>query len=299
MRRCAALLQQIFEVDPLACPCCDVAMRVIALSGLSVEPAFGAVAALLTARCQTTMLSPGDVVGFELYFSRRTTMPVKRLSVPSGLHIILLWVFANTLSYYLYQRIRGPRLDTASLSALVDPKVSKQLHGGQSLVGFESSAVLMTVFSDFQCGFCARLARSVDSLSPAHSASVFVRYRHNPRSTSHPHASAAANASECAADQGRFRAYHDALFRHQSQIGITEWTAFALQAGVGDTLRFRDCVDRLAHDSIIKRDVALAKRMSLNGTPTFLIGDILVRGAVDTDSLERLIEREVARIGSK
>lgn len=253
----------------------------------------------MTARSRTTTISSGDVIGFALDFSRRATMPAKSFSVPSGLQIILLLVFANTLSYFLYLRVRGPRLDTASLSALVDPKVAKQLHGGRSLVGFESSAVLMTVFSDFQCGFCARLARSIDSLSPALSASVFVRYRHNPRSSNHPHASAAANASECAADQGRFRAYHDALFRHQSQIGITEWTAFALQAGVGDTLRFRDCVDCLAHDSIIKRDVALAKRMSLNGTPTFLIGDILVRGAVDTDSLERLIEREVARIGSK
>lgn len=157
--------------------------------------------------------------------------------------------------------------------------------------GPADAPVTVVVFSDFQCPACRMLAESLDSVTARHPSQVAVVYRHFPLSAVHPHATAAARASECAGDQGRFSAFHDALFREQALIGIQPWRRFAEGAGVADLDAFDRCVAGNAPDAAILRDGRAGQRLEVTGTPTLLINQHRVQGAPPLGELERQIVR--------
>ncbi|MFL5540212.1 MAG: DsbA family protein [Longimicrobiaceae bacterium] len=150
--------------------------------------------------------------------------------------------------------------------------------------------VTIVEFSDFQCPFCARLAPRLDSLRERASVPVAVVYRHYPLE-SHPHAMAAARASECAAEQGRFKEMHDALFREQGAIGQKAWSAYARDAGVPDSAAFARCLEGDAGSARIRADVAAGDRLGVTGTPTVLVNRYRMAGAPPLDTLLAYVRR--------
>jgi protein-disulfide isomerase len=157
-------------------------------------------------------------------------------------------------------------------------------------MGPAGAPVTVVVFSDFQCPFCGTLMSRLNAVRQAHPQDVSVVYRHYPLS-SHPHALAAARASDCAAAQGRFDAYHDALFAAQDSIGTTEWDRFAQTAGVPDLPRFRACAAETGPLASVARDTVAGERLRVSGTPTLLINDLRLQGAVPQDSLDAYVRR--------
>lgn len=157
--------------------------------------------------------------------------------------------------------------------------------------GPADAPVTVVVFSDFQCPACRMLAESLDSVTARRPGQVAVVYRHFPLSSVHPYATAAARASECAAGQGRFEAFHDALFREQALLGIQPWRSFAAGAGVADLDAFDRCVAGTAPDAAILRDGRAGERLRVTGTPTVLINQHRFQGAPPLAELERQIER--------
>lgn len=157
-------------------------------------------------------------------------------------------------------------------------------------MGPAEAPVTIVVFSDFQCPFCGMLMSRLRQLRDAYPREVAVVYRHYPIAD-HPHAAAAARASECAADQGRFSAFHDALFSAQDSIGAVGWGRFAATAGVADIKRFEACAAATSPLPALERDVAAARRLRVSGTPTLLINDLRFHGAVRQDTLEAYVRR--------
>jgi protein-disulfide isomerase len=157
-------------------------------------------------------------------------------------------------------------------------------------MGSVDAPVTIVVFSDFQCPACRVLAERLRTVRDERGNDVVVVYRHYPL-RSHPHARTAARASECAGRQGRFEAMHDALFQAQSSIGNRAWHEIAKDAGVGDLDLFGRCLQDAGMDSILARDAALAKRLGVEATPTFLINDTRLVGALPLAMLNHHIER--------
>jgi protein-disulfide isomerase len=100
-----------------------------------------------------------------------------------------------------------------------------------NVMGPRGARVTIVEFSDFQCPFCGQAAQALQGVRERY-PDVAIVYRHLPLEA-HPHAFAAAVASECAAEQGAFQAFHDHLFAHQDSIGVTPWDSVAHRAGVG------------------------------------------------------------------
>lgn len=163
-------------------------------------------------------------------------------------------------------------------------------------LGPADAAVTMVIFSDFQCPYCAKLAATIDSLVAKYPRDIALVYRHFPISTLHPLAFSAAIASECAREQGRFKEYHDLLFANQSRLRDTIWQNLARSAAIGDTTRFRLCMERSAYESRVRTDSIAGHRLGVTGTPTLLINRWLVVGAKSTDELALLIEREINEV---
>lgn len=162
------------------------------------------------------------------------------------------------------------------------------------MMGPASAPVKVVVFSDFQCPYCAMLAQRLRTLRTEYPAQVVVLYRHFPLAT-HPYAIAAARASECAAAQGRFEAFHDALFAAQDSIGVVPFGRFAAMAGVRDTAAFRECTMRTGPVPALAHDTVAGRRLDVRGTPTLLINQTLLRGAQPLDTLEAYVERALRR----
>ena len=161
---------------------------------------------------------------------------------------------------------------------------------GGHRTGPADARVAIVEFSDFQCPFCARLAPRLDSLRERTPVPVAVVYRHYPLEN-HPHAMAAARASECAAEQGRFKEMHDALFREQGAIGQKSWIAYALAAGVPDSAAFARCLEGGAGSARIRADVAAGDRLGVTGTPTVLVNRYRMVGAPPLDTLLAYVAR--------
>lgn len=118
-------------------------------------------------------------------------------------------------------------------------------------------------------------------------------YRHSPLA-SHPFAVAAARASECAGRQDRFEAYHDALFVEQESIGLASWTRFATEAALPDIPAFERCLADAGPSDNLGRDTLDARRLRVDGTPTFLVNGLRFDGTPPLEMLRAYVRRAVA-----
>ena len=87
----------------------------------------------------------------------------------------------------------------------------------------------------------------------------------------------AANAAACAQDAGKFRAYHDVLYRHQPEETRDSYAKKAklikLAGTVGglNTPAFRKCVEDGRHDGWVKKSNSAFNRAGYGSTPTVLL----------------------------
>src|SRR3546814_20876933 len=71
---------------------------------------------------------------------------------------------------------------------------------------------------------------------------------------------------------------------------ITESSAIEIAEAVGlDVERLERDMEDPAIAAAIGRNIALAQALRISGTPTFVVGDEIVRGLVDLQMMERLI----------
>jgi protein-disulfide isomerase len=164
-------------------------------------------------------------------------------------------------------------------------------HAPATPFGDTTGAVQLVEFSDFQCPYCARFADTLAVIARKYEGRVTVAYRHMPIERRHPAAFEAAMASECAAAQGRFRAYHDALFATQETLGDRPWLQLAVRSAVPDTVRFLHCMRDSLPAHRVREDLNFARSHQLRGTPTTIINGRIVRGIATVRELEDLLAK--------
>jgi protein-disulfide isomerase len=156
-------------------------------------------------------------------------------------------------------------------------------------LGPADAPLAVVVFSDYECPYCRTAAAHLESLRARHPGRLAVVYRHLPLSH-HAGALPAATAAECAADQGRFPAYHAALFSHQDTLAAVRWTSLAADVGVPDTAAFARCIAVPGVRAEIARDVAAARALGIDGTPAVMVRGTLVTSG-SPDVLDDLVGR--------
>jgi len=159
-------------------------------------------------------------------------------------------------------------------------------------------------FSDFQCPFCSRAQPVVTQLVQKYEGELRLVYRHLPLSRIHPRAQELAEASECAAEQGKFWPFHDVIFGRFGELDAMDADSIAKDAGVRDPKRFRECRESGKFRARVAEDQRAAESLGIGGTPTFLIGrltgngsirGVLLEGAQPIASFEQAIERLLAQ----
>lgn len=90
--------------------------------------------------------------------------------------------------------------------------VRKNIQTGVGYVrGSQSAKVKVVVFSDFECPYCVRAVPTEKALMEKYGNSISFEFRHNPLPF-HANAQKAAEATECAGEQGKFWEMHDVIF---------------------------------------------------------------------------------------
>ncbi len=130
---------------------------------------------------------------------------------------------------------------------------------------------------------------TLPSIRNAYANRVALVYRHWPL-LYHKFAYPAARAAECAGDQGRFEAYHDALFLHSDSLGLKTFESFARDAGVPEIGRFNECNGKDGQVPSIERDIEAAARIGAEGTPTIVVNGKVFLGAPTVAMLSDAIE---------
>ena len=165
-------------------------------------------------------------------------------------------------------------------------KNTKALIGDSPVMGASDRKIVMLVFSDFQCPFCATANKGVKEFMTKHKDKVTLVYKHFPLTQIHPEALPAARAAWAANKQGKFWEYHDALFANQAKLG----EAFYLETATSlklDTTKFNS--DRKAADNFIVQDFQLGRKIGIDGTPTFIMNGEVVTGAASLADLEKAL----------
>lgn len=159
------------------------------------------------------------------------------------------------------------------------------------VLGEKDAPVTIIEFSDFECPFCGRFYTQTEKQiidEYINDGKVKLVYRDFPLTSIHPYAQKAAEAGECADEQGKFWDYHDLLFEKQG-----EWAASAGGTGVSqfkeyattlklDTKKFNECLDSGKYEEEVTKDSGDAVAAGGRGTPyfVFLNADGEVAGAV-------------------
>ncbi len=118
-------------------------------------------------------------------------------------------------------------------------------------------------------------------------------YREYPL-PNHQHAKPAAEAGQCAGEQGKFWPYHDRLFANQQRLAPADLKQHAVEAGL-DAARFNACVDSHKYASVVDSDIAMGNEAGVNGTPAFFINGRLVSGAQPFEAFKKIIDEELER----
>jgi protein-disulfide isomerase len=163
--------------------------------------------------------------------------------------------------------------------------------------GPANAPVTIVEFSDFQCPFCSRLTPTLAEVEKKYGDKVRLVFRQYPLPF-HQNAQKAAEASLCAADQGKFWELHDAMFGNQQELGVDQLKAKAASLGLNAD-KFNKCLDSGEKNEAIQADIKAGSAAGVSGTPAMFINGRFINGAVPLDNITTVIDDELRRTGSK
>ena len=183
----------------------------------------------------------------------------------------------------------------ADIAILLKPPKVEVSYDPDRVRGDPNAPITIVEFSDFQCPFCQRAYPVVKQLLSKYPNQVKLSYRDFPLRQIHPQADAAAAASRCAGDQGKFWQFHDRLFESNLPLDRPSFVEHAAQLGL-DTAQFGECLADGRFEDEIEQDLQDGTRAGVSGTPAFFINGVALTGAQPLAAFEKVVEEELALI---
>lgn len=174
------------------------------------------------------------------------------------------------------------------LKAILERKKSKIVEvnvDDDPFLGTPTAPVTLVEFSDYQCQYCSSFVKSVlPVLKKEYINTGKLKYvfRDLPLDM-HKEAQKAAEAGQCAHEQGKYWEMHDTMFANQQKLDVESLRGYAAKIGL-DMNTFNLCLDNGKYATEINKDTKDAGQIGVNGTPTFIIGKTnpngIIRGQV-------------------
>jgi protein-disulfide isomerase len=150
--------------------------------------------------------------------------------------------------------------------------------------GPPDAPVTLVEYGDYECPWCGRTFPLIKRLQSELGDQLRVVYRNFPQSSTHPHASVAAQAAEAAAAQGKFWEMHDVLFEHQDELNTPDLVHYGLRIGV-EVYRFQADLASERFGARVQADYDGGVRSGVTGTPTIFINGRRYAGKLEYDPM--------------
>ena len=153
--------------------------------------------------------------------------------------------------------------------------------------GPESAPVTLVEYGDFECPHCGAAYPVLADLQQRFADRLRFVFRHFPLTNVHPHAQAAAEASEWAAGQDRFWQLHDRIYETQKQLSQPHLARLVGELGLDGSSLSRMLEEHLFFVRV-KEDFFNGIKSGVKGTSAFFLNDVRHEG--DASSLAAAIE---------
>ncbi len=159
--------------------------------------------------------------------------------------------------------------------------------------------VVLVEYSDFQCPYCSKHHPTMLQVMDEYGDDVAWVYRHFPLSF-HANAEPSSLASECAAEQGKFWEFADAMFEGQAGLSTTAQAAETFMQATAEEIglnmnTYNDCYESAKYQSAVDEDADSGQTAGVSGTPATFINGTLVSGAVPYASMKKIIDDALAK----
>ncbi len=149
--------------------------------------------------------------------------------------------------------------------------------------------VTIVEFFDYRCGFCKQVFPVVMEVLNADKNIRYV-YKEFPILGSESIAASKAALAAWLTDKGKYEPFHRALMVTKGALPEQRVMKIAAKTGY-DVKALKKTMADPRIDEMIEKNYALARALGINGTPAFVIGDKIVRGAIDLATFKKLISQ--------
>lgn len=191
-----------------------------------------------------------------------------------------------------------PAAPAAAQRPQVDPNKVYEIPVGNSAVrGPKNAPVTITMFSDFQCPFCAQSTPVVDQVLAAYPNDVNFVMKQFPLRQIHPNADPAARAAIAAGKQGKFWEMHDELYKNGRNL--TPETIKGIGEKIGlDMKKFEADQNSDEVKKQVDEELALGQKSDVRGTPSFFVNGKIAQNR-SIEGFKAQIDAELKAKGKK
>lgn len=190
--------------------------------------------------------------------------------------------------------LQHPEIIPEAVQALQNKEASAQIGAMRgaletpfpgAVLGNPQGTVTLVEFTDFACGYCRKSVADLEALI-AENPDLRVVVRELPIISDQ--SAPASRMALAAAAQGKFAAFHKAMFAGDNP-NPASIEAAARTAGL-DLAAAKAFIARQETEAELARNVDMARRLGVNGTPAWLVGNQLIAGAVGKERLQEALD---------
>jgi protein-disulfide isomerase len=194
-------------------------------------------------------------------------------------------------SLQAYQQKQADQQQQAQKAFLEQMKSNpKAVIGDSPTTGAKEQKIVLLEFSDFQCPYCSKAHQTLKQFMTTRQNQVTLVYKHLPLTQIHPEAMPSAKAAWAAGQQGKFWEFHDVLFENQQKLGEPLYVATAKALNL-DLQRFDQDRNGQAASAAIQKDVEMAEKLGVTGTPFLIMNDQVLSSGAELDNLEAALKQ--------
>jgi protein-disulfide isomerase len=153
--------------------------------------------------------------------------------------------------------------------------------------GDPKAEIAVIEFFDYRCPYCKAVAPRIDEVVKDDPAVRVVLIEFPILGEESKFAARAAIASRF---QGKYMDFHDAMMAHKGNLTQDTVLELADDAGI-DVDKLKEDMKSPEIDALIDHHYQLAQKLGVSGTPAFVIGQELVPGAIDAETMKAKIKQ--------
>ena len=226
----------------------------------------------------------------------KTLEPAQALGAVQRNFALILFAFVLGVPAFIMLSSHGsiPQMKPPSKQQVKAHLVRPDSH----FFGNPNAKVTIVEFADFKCPACRQAEASAKKIREKFGNQIRFAFREFPLVSVHAESEKAAEAAECAGQQGKFWQAVDMFYEHQEDLSLPALNRYAGEMGL-DSAKFVACLQKGEMASRVNQDLKDGQALGVHATPTFFIDGNVIVGPIAYPDFVQLVENELKLNGVK